>query len=78
MTNYGKVPQSISEKMNFFAAPLTNKSVIFVGNQKNSSIRLNKILSFTPYSNGIEINKDTGKNPIVTFNADMELFNLLG
>ena len=56
---------------------VTNKRVILLGARKTSSIRLNKIVSYTPYSNGIEIFKDTGKSMTVTFDTDMDLFNLL-
>ena len=52
---------------------VTNKRLIFVGNKKNSNIHLAKILSITPYSDGIGIEKDTGKSPIlrVSNNADI-------
>ena len=56
---------------------VTNKRVILLGARKTSSIRLNKIVSYTPYSNGIEIFKDTGKSMTVTFDTDMDIFNLL-
>ncbi len=36
---------------------LTNKRIIFDGNAKNSNIRLEKIISFTPYNDGVEISK---------------------
>ena len=52
---------------------LTNKRIIFTGSRKNTNIKLNKILSITPYSDGVGIEKDTGKSPIirVSFNADI-------
>lgn len=52
---------------------LTNKRIIFLGHKKNSNIKLDKILSVTPYSNGIEVVKDAGRNPIflVPSNADI-------
>src|SRR5690606_6125721 len=34
---------------------VTNKRLIFTGNKKTSNIKLEKILSVIPYSNGIEI-----------------------
>jgi hypothetical protein len=55
---------------------LTNKRIIFVGDSKNSTININKILSFTPYSDGISIEKDTGKSPTITFN-NVETFCLM-
>lgn len=44
---------------------LTNKRVLFDGAVKNNTIRLSKILDITPYSDGIGIEKDTGKSPIL-------------
>lgn len=42
---------------------ITSKRIIFVGSKKNSNIRYNKILSFIPYKDGIEVVKDAGRNP---------------
>ncbi len=52
---------------------ITNKRIIFIGNKKNTNIPLNKILSVNPYSDGIGIEKDSGKSPIirVSNNADI-------
>jgi len=51
---------------------LTNKRIIFTGNEKNSIIKMDKILSFTPYADGVEIDKETGKNPtIILDNAEV-------
>jgi len=52
---------------------LTNKRIIFTGNKKNSNIRIDKILNLTPYSDGVEIDKETGKSPtlIIPNNADI-------
>ena len=41
----------------------TNKRIIFMGSHGNKNIPLTKILDITPFSNGIEIGKDTGKKP---------------
>jgi len=56
---------------------LTNKRLIFVGSTKNTSIRINRILSITPFSDGIEIIKDAGKNVFFEFNADSEVFAMI-
>ena len=52
---------------------ITNKRLIFCGRLKNSNIALGKILSITPYSDGVGIEKDSGKSPIfrVLTNADI-------
>ncbi len=53
---------------------LTNKRLIFTGNHKSSIINLNKILSFIPYSDGVEISKETGRSPLLQFTENNELF----
>jgi hypothetical protein len=53
---------------------LTNKRLIFSGNDKNSTIKLEKVLSFTPYSDGVEIEKETGKIPTIMFNNNVDIF----
>ena len=56
---------------------LTNKRIIFMGSKKNSSIKLDKVLSFTPYSDGIQINKDTGRSPLMKLTKNVDLLGLL-
>ena len=56
---------------------LTNKRLLFIGNKKNSTIRLNRILAFTPYTNGLEIVKDSGRNPFFLIDGDIDLFAMI-
>ncbi|MFN2312801.1 MAG: hypothetical protein ABR590_12240, partial [Spirochaetia bacterium] len=56
---------------------LTNKRILFMGQRKNKNIRLNRILDFDIYSNGVQIEKDAGVSPFLQTSADMELFGLL-
>ena len=72
-----RVTSEVLSPVDYGTMYVTNKRVILLGTRKTSSIRLNKIVSYTPYSNGIEIFKDTGKSMTVTFDSDMDLFNLL-
>jgi hypothetical protein len=55
---------------------LTNKRVIFVGGHKSTNIRMSRILDFRPYSNGIELVKDSGRNPFFEFDHNVDLFAL--
>lgn len=41
----------------------TNKRILFVGRSSNKTIPLSKVLYITPFSDGIEIGKATGKKP---------------
>ena len=56
---------------------LTTKRLIFMGPLGNKTVRLNRILTFEPYSDGIEIQKDAGRNPVLFFSDDVELFAAL-
>jgi hypothetical protein len=56
---------------------LTNKRIIFVGHKKNSNIRLEKIINITPYSNGVEIDKETGKRPLLQFQNRADIFCII-
>lgn len=56
---------------------LTNKRIIFTGTKKNSNIRIDKILDFTPYSDGLEIGKDTGKSPTLQMTQNADIFCMM-
>jgi len=56
---------------------LTNKRLIFMGARGNKNIKLNKILDFTAFSNGVDIQKDTGKSPFLEFTNNVDLFILI-
>ncbi|HQW55678.1 MAG TPA: hypothetical protein PK076_06100 [Saprospiraceae bacterium] len=56
---------------------LTNKRLIFMGGLKNSTINISKILSFTLYSDGVVISKETGRQPFLKFSDNSEMFSLI-
>jgi len=56
---------------------LTNKRLIFMGSRKNSTIRLNKIIDFTAYKNGVEIQKETGKSPFLQMDESVDIFAMI-
>lgn len=56
---------------------LTSKRIIFTGTKKNSIIRLEKILDFTPYTDGVEIGKETGKSPTLQMQHNADLFCMM-
>ncbi|CAN5650030.1 hypothetical protein BH23CHL2_BH23CHL2_25780 [soil metagenome] len=51
----------------------TDKRVIYVGRNRNTNLRLNRILDFEVYSDGIELMKDAGRNPLFLFDADIDI-----
>lgn len=42
---------------------ITNKKILFKGNIVNKTYRYNQIIDIIPYSDGLELVKDTGKSP---------------
>ena len=56
---------------------VTNKRVLFRGQRGNKSIRLNRIIHIEPYGNGVEIEKDAGKNPFLQFNNGSDVMAMI-
>lgn len=57
---------------------ITSHRVIFKGSKESTMIRLNRILDFELYENGLEIQKNSGKNPFFGFNPqDPRLFAMI-
>jgi len=56
---------------------ITNKRVIFDGEEKNSNIKHEKILTVFRYSNGVCIEKDSGKSPEIKTDCDPEEFYII-
>jgi hypothetical protein len=53
---------------------LTNKRVIFDGGKKNTAIRLSALLSFTPFADGVVLEKSSGRAPHLLLTGDVEVF----
>ena len=56
---------------------VTNKRILFAGNKKNSNIQMSKVLSVTPYSDGVGIEKDSGKSPILQVAGNADVFAMI-
>jgi len=56
---------------------ITNKRVVFTGELNNKSILISKILSITPYTDGVGIEKDSGKSPILKVSKDADLLAMI-
>jgi hypothetical protein len=56
---------------------VTSKRLVFMGSSGNKTVRLASILDFTPYKNGINIEKDSGKSPFLRFGEDIDLFSMI-
>ncbi len=53
---------------------LTSKRVVFTGPMRNMSLKLDKIFDITPYSDGVGIQRDTGKSPVFLFKSQIDIF----
>lgn len=56
---------------------LTSKRIIFTGTKKNTNIRIDKILNFTPHTDGLEIGKETGKSPMLQMTQQADIFCMM-
>ncbi len=56
---------------------LTNKRILYKGNKGDKIILLSRILDFTVYSNGLELEKDGDKNPFLSFQKSTDIFAML-
>ncbi|WP_315822389.1 hypothetical protein [Paraflavitalea speifideaquila] len=56
---------------------LTNKRIIFAGAKKTSSIQLGRIINLSPYANGVEIDKETGKSPTLEIKQHADIFCIM-
>jgi hypothetical protein len=68
-----RVTQDVLTHVDTGALYITNKKLFFQGGRKNTSIALSKIVQFKVYKDGLEIDKQTGKDFYCIGEADWEL-----
>lgn len=69
-----RVTEEVLEPVDSGRLYITDRRLIFRGQRKNTTIRHNRILAFTPYQDGVLIEKNSGRNPIFCFENDVDLF----
>ena len=72
-----RITSDILSHIDSGTAYVTNKRLIFVGSRKNTNILLSKVLSVIPYSDGIGIEKDSGKSPILRVPDNADIFAMI-
>lgn len=65
------------EQVNYGTLYLTNKRLVFEGNAKNSVIPFDRIRGTAVQSNGVVVQKDKGKDPVLVFPGDHLVFELV-
>ncbi|MEZ4521290.1 MAG: hypothetical protein R3A46_06565 [Thermomicrobiales bacterium] len=71
--NVERVTEEVLKPIDSGQLYITNKRVIFLGQNRNMNVRLNRVLDFTLYTDGIELVKDAGRNPVFQFEADIDI-----
>jgi hypothetical protein len=72
-----KTTEDIWQKLDSGIVYLTDRRIIFMGSRGNKNIRLNRILTYNPYSNGVDIQKSAGKSPFLEFSDNVDLFCMI-
>lgn len=62
-----RVTQDVLKEIGFGTLYLTSKRLIFDGARKTTTLALRRILSFTVYQDGLQIEKDSGKDQYIKF-----------
>ncbi len=68
-----RVTQDVLTEVDAGAFYLTNKKILIQGARKNTSVPLGKVVHFTVYTDGLQIQKETGKDIYLTGQADWEI-----
>ncbi len=71
------VSEDVMTKIDSGTIYLTSKRLLFTGAGKTSAIQLKKIIAYTPYKNGVEIIKDSGKSPFLQFMTGVDIFSMI-
>jgi tellurite resistance protein len=58
-------------------AYVTNKRLIFDGQAKNSTIRHSAVIALQPYSDGVGIEKGSGRSPVLVTSDDAEIITAI-
>jgi len=72
-----RVSEDILKHLDSGKVYLTERRILFRGERGNKTLRLDRIVNFEPFENGIEIEKDSGKNPFLEFAPGAEVFAMI-
>jgi uncharacterized tellurite resistance protein B-like protein len=72
-----RATEDVMKRIDSGTCYITNKRVLFRGEHGNKTIPLGRILAVESYSNGVEIEKDRGKTPFLSFKHGTDIFGLM-
>ncbi len=70
-------PVEALKKLDSGTLYLTNRRLIFTGAAKNMNIRLANVLDMHPYTDGIGIDKDSGRRAVFSFTENFDVFGAM-
>jgi hypothetical protein len=56
---------------------ITSKRLVFNGQSKNATVPFKKIIHFTLYQDGLQIEKESGRDPYFLGEGDVELIGVI-
>ena len=68
-----RITQDVMTAVDEGAFYVTNKRIFIQGHRKKTSVPLAKLVHFTVYSDGLQLQKESGKDVYVTGAADWEI-----
>lgn len=71
------VSQDVLQMIDSGRIYITSKRVVFMGSRGNKTLNISKILDFSPFKNGVDIQKDSGKSPFLEFEENIDIFTLI-
>ncbi len=72
-----RVTEDVWKTIDMGTLYLTNKRLIFMGNKGNKTIRIDKVLDFKPFKDGVDLQKETGKSPFLEFERNVDIFFMM-
>jgi len=68
-----RVTRDVMTQLDSGTLYITNKRLLFDGGKKNTLITLNKIVNFTVFSDGLRVEKDSGRDQYFVCDGDVEV-----
>lgn len=75
--NLERVTDEVLTQLDSGTLYVTNKRLLFDGTRKTAQIPFKKVMRFTPYQNGIRVEKDSGKDQFFACTTDIEVLSVI-
>jgi hypothetical protein len=72
-----RTTEDVMKRIDSGTCYITNKRLLFRGEHGNKTIPLGRMIAVETFSNGVEIEKDRGKTPFLSFKHGTDIFGLM-